>query len=160
MGLERTACKTWLPSGSMLRHLLWPHLTHPRVVILEMQMRCFSSWVCPGCLLEQPTVCFKWEVRQNDGKTLSRHYWLWIYANLICLLFMCLLAFWQVCFYCCISLIWRYPLPSPFMHTWNRICFIVNDYLISWQIIIDSRFHIQIKDNMVYIQCFILVKKQ
>lgn len=66
MALKRASCKTWLPSGSMLRHfhglvclVLW-------IVILEMKRGCFSSQVCPGCLLEQPMAHCKREVRQSD----------------------------------------------------------------------------------------------
>lgn len=109
----------------------------PWVVNLEIKMRCFSSWVYPGCLLQQPTVHFKREVRRNDRKALRgatgyEHIPIW-WARSACWLP-------DKCVYCCVSLIWRCLFPSHFLHIWNSVCLTVNGRLIPWQIITDNRF--------------------
>lgn len=95
MSLKSVVWKTWLPSWSTLRHLLWPHLSHPlscesrneNKMLFQLSLFRMSAAAANGPFQKRSET--EWQ------KGSDRHYWVWIYSNLMCLL--CLLTFWQVC---------------------------------------------------------------
>lgn len=95
VSLKRAVCETWLSSGSTLRHLLRPHLSHPlscesrneNEMLFQPSLSRMSAAAANGPFQKRS------ETEWQEGS--ERRYWLWIYSNLMCLL--CLLTFWQVC---------------------------------------------------------------